>query len=152
MRTSCGSFSFELDPKASPEASASIVSLVEKGYFDGTVFHRIVPGFVIQGGDPTATGTGGPGYRTLDPPGAGTRYPKGTVAMAKAGNEPAGAAGSQFFIVTSDQGGAQLTPVYAVVGHVTAGEDVVDTIGSLGDASERPTRIVEIERATVEVS
>ena len=76
------------------------MELARKGFFDGTIFHRIVPGFVIQGGDPTGKGTGGPGYKTVEPPPAGTLYTHGIVAMAKAANEPPGTAGSQFFIVT----------------------------------------------------
>jgi peptidyl-prolyl cis-trans isomerase B (cyclophilin B) len=149
MQTNCGSFSFELDVKTSPKGSASFDSLVKKGFFDKTIFHRIVPDFVIQGGDPTASGTGDPGYKTVDRPSPSQDYPKGTVAMAKAGNEAPGTAGSQFFVVTSDQGGAQLTPDYAVVGHVTKGMDVVDKIAALGSPTEQPTQVVEIEKATV---
>ncbi|MFL5824982.1 MAG: peptidylprolyl isomerase [Thermoleophilaceae bacterium] len=149
MQTNCGSFSFDLDVKTSPKGSASFDSLAKKGFFDKTIFHRIVPDFVIQGGDPTAGGTGGPGYKTVDKPSPSQDYPKGTVAMAKAGNESPGTAGSQFFVVTSDQGGAQLTPDYAVVGHVTKGMDVVDKIAALGSPTEQPTQVVEIEKATV---
>src|SRR5262245_13542768 len=87
FETNCGSFTVKLDQKQSPNATASIVSLVKAGYFDNTVFHRIVPGFVIQGGDPTATGTGGPGYSTVDTPPADARYTHGVVAMAKSSSE-----------------------------------------------------------------
>jgi peptidyl-prolyl cis-trans isomerase B (cyclophilin B) len=149
--TNCGSFSWELDVKAAPKTSASIVSLADKGFYDDTIFHRIVPGFVIQGGDPTATGTGGPGYQTRDKPAADTVYEKGTVAMAKAGPEAAGTAGSQFFVVTDDTGGRALTPEYAVVGKVDDGLDVVERIGMLGDAAEQPTQTVVIEKMTVAV-
>ena len=149
--TNCGRFSWELDVKASPRTSASIASLAEKGFYDGTIFHRIVPGFVIQGGDPTATGSGGPGYQTRDEPAPDTTYTKGTVAMAKAGPEPPGTAGSQFFVVTEDAGGAGLTPDYAVVGKVEDGLDVVERIGALGDAAEQPTQTVVIEKMTVAV-
>jgi len=149
MQTNCGSFSFKLAVKTSPKASDSIDSLVKKGFFDKTIFHRIVPDFVIQGGDPTASGTGGPGYKTVDSPSPSQDYPKGTVAMAKAGDEAPGTAGSQFFVVTSDQGGAQLTPDYAVVGHVTKGMDVIGKIAALGSPTEQPTQVVEIEKATV---
>ena len=151
VETNCGSFSWDLDVKASPRTSASIVSLAEKGFYDGTIFHRIVPGFVIQGGDPTATGSGGPGYQTRDEPAPDTTYTKGTVAMAKAGPEPPGTAGSQFFVVTDDAGGAALTPDYAVVGKVEDGLDVVERIGALGDAAEQPTQTVVIEKMTVAV-
>ena len=83
VSTNCGDFTITLDPKASPKTTASFVALARKGFFDGTVFHRIVPGFVIQGGDPTATGTGGPGYQTVDTPAPSTRYPLGTVAAGE---------------------------------------------------------------------
>jgi cyclophilin family peptidyl-prolyl cis-trans isomerase len=150
FQTNCGSFTFTLDQKQSPNASASIVSLVNAGYFDHTVFHRIVPGFVIQGGDPTATGTGGPGYTTVDKPPASANYVHGVVAMAKTAAEAAGTAGSQFFVVTTANAG--LPPDYAIVGKVTSGLDVVDRIGKLGDANEQPTEVVEIQKATVSTS
>jgi cyclophilin family peptidyl-prolyl cis-trans isomerase len=151
--TNCGSFTIRLATKTSPEATASFVSLVQKGYFDNTVFHRIVPGFVIQGGDPTGTGTGGPGYTTVDPPPASTRYRLGLVAMAKSATDPTGAAGSQFFVVTAKD--AQLPPDYAVLGQVVRGLAVVQAIGKLGDPSSggqgTPTETVAIEKATVNV-
>jgi cyclophilin family peptidyl-prolyl cis-trans isomerase len=146
MKTNCGTFAFKIDQAQSPNASASFVNLTQKGFFDNTVFHRIVPGFVIQGGDPTGTGTGGPGYETVDTPPASASYTHGVVAMAKGENEAPGAAGSQFFIVTSANAG--LPPDYAIIGKVTKGLDVVDRIGLLGDAQEQPTQIVEIESAT----
>jgi hypothetical protein len=83
LKTTEGSFSFELDVKDSPNTTASFASLVKKGFFDGLAFHRIVPGFVIQGGDPNGDGTGGPGYTTVDAPPADAAYTKGVVAMAK---------------------------------------------------------------------
>ena len=151
VRTNCGDFTITLDAKASPAATASFVALAEDGYFDGTSFHRIVPGFVIQGGDPTGTGTGGPGYTTVDTPQQNTRYTKGVVAMAKTGAEPPGAAGSQFFVVTAEDAG--LPPEYAVVGKVTEGLPVVERIGRLGDpTTEQPTQPVVVEEMTVDVS
>jgi peptidyl-prolyl cis-trans isomerase B (cyclophilin B) len=153
FRTNCGSFTIRLAVKTSPETTASFLSLVKKGYFNGTVFHRIVPGFVIQGGDPTGSGTGGPGYTTIDPPPASTRYTLGVAAMAKAGSEPASSAGSQFFVVTAKD--AQLPPDYAVLGKVVKGLAVVEAVGQLGDPSSGgegvPTETVEIEKATVDV-
>jgi peptidyl-prolyl cis-trans isomerase B (cyclophilin B) len=153
FRTNCGSFTIRLAVKTSPETTASFLSLVKKGYFDGTVFHRIVPGFVIQGGDPTGSGTGGPGYTTVDPPPASTRYTLGLAAMAKAGSEPAGSSGSQFFVVNAKD--AQLPPDYAVLGKVVKGLAVVEAVGQLGDPSSGgegvPTETVEIEKATVDV-
>jgi peptidyl-prolyl cis-trans isomerase B (cyclophilin B) len=145
--TNCGSFTIRMDQAQSPNAAASFVSLVESGFFDRTVFHRIVPGFVIQGGDPTATGTGGPGYTTLDTPPKKADYTHGVVAMAKTASEPAGTAGSQFFIVTVAD--ASLPPDYAIVGKVIRGLAVVDHIGTLGDASQQPTQVVEIQQASV---
>jgi peptidyl-prolyl cis-trans isomerase B (cyclophilin B) len=148
LKTNEGSFSFALDLKDSPHTTASFAALVRKGFFDGLTFHRIVPGFVIQGGDPNGDGTGGPGYTTLDVPPAGARYTKGVVAMAKGGTEPPGTAGSQFFVVTGDD--TQLPPDYALLGKVTSGLDVVEKIGTLGDPStEQPTERVVIEKATL---
>ena len=146
--TNCGEFTIALDRESAPNATASFAALAEDGWFDDTIFHRIVPGFVIQGGDPTGAGGGGPGYTTVDPPPAGTAYTKGVVAMAKAGHEPPGAAGSQFFVVTGDDIG--LPPDYAVIGTVTGGPDVVERIGALGDASERPTETIVVERVELE--
>lgn len=150
LHTNCGSFTFRLAVATSPATTASFVSLARKGYFDKTVFHRIVPGFVIQGGDPTDTGTSGPGYTTVDRPPASTTYTHGLVAMAKTQAEAAGTSGSQFFVVTGKD--AQLPPEYAVLGTVTKGLGVVKRIGKLGDATtEQPTEVVEIEKATVHV-
>jgi peptidyl-prolyl cis-trans isomerase B (cyclophilin B) len=143
VETNCGTFAFELDVRKAPNATASIAFLAGRRYFDRTIFHRIVPGFVIQGGDPTASGSGGPGYSTVDKPPRNASYTQGVVAMAKSGNEPAGTAGSQFFVVTGPD--AKLPPEYAVVGKVTDGLDVVERIGKLGDQSEQPTTTVEIE-------
>jgi peptidyl-prolyl cis-trans isomerase B (cyclophilin B) len=151
IRTSCGSFTIRLDQRTSPHATASFASLAPRGFFDDTIFHRIVPGFVIQGGDPTASGTGGPGYSTRDPVPKSASYGPGVVAMAKAGNEPPGTAGSQFFVVTG--AGSGLTPDYALLGKVTKGMDVVQAIGRLGDpasgATGTPLQSVVIEKATV---
>ena len=116
-------------------------------FFDGTRFHRIVRGFVIQGGDPSGTGTGGPGYTVVDKPPASTRYTKGVVAMAKTGADPAGTSGSQFFVVTTADAG--LPPEYALLGKVTRGLAVVERIGKLGNAREQPTRRVVIKSMTL---
>jgi peptidyl-prolyl cis-trans isomerase B (cyclophilin B) len=149
--TNKGSFTFELATETSPCTTASIAGLVQKGFFDGLTFHRIVPDFVIQGGDPAGDGTGGPGYSTVDAPPKDTEYVKGLVAMAKAGNEPAGTSGSQFFVVTGANVG--LPPDYAVLGHVTDGLDVVEKIGELGDPSDpngTPTERIEIKDMKLE--
>jgi peptidyl-prolyl cis-trans isomerase B (cyclophilin B) len=147
VKTNCGTFAFKLDVKQSPNAASSIAYLAGKKFFDGTVFHRIVPDFVIQGGDPTGQGSGGPGYSTVDKPPSSASYKKGVVAMAKTGDEPAGTAGSQFYVVTGADAG--LPPDYAIVGKVTSGLDVVERIGKLGDQSEQPTTTVEIESLRV---
>ena len=149
--TSCGTFVVTLDLESAPATAASLVALAEAGFYDNTVFHRIVPGFVIQGGDPTQSGSGGPGYQTVDVPAPDATYTHGVVAMAKAGPEPPGTAGSQFFVVTGADVG--LPPDYAVVGEVTEGLDVVDLIGALGDpATEQPTQAVVIESVTASSS
>ena len=104
MRTSCGTIRIALDPKAGGPIPNSVAYLVTQGFYDGLTFHRVVPGFVLQGGDPQGTGSGGPGYQVVGPVPAGYQYKLGDVAMAKAGNEPGGTAGSQFFVVSSDEG------------------------------------------------
>ena len=146
--TNCGSFVVTLDQKAAPKTAASLVQLARDGFFDDTVFHRIVPNFVIQGGDPTQSGTGGPGYSTVDKPPADAAYVRGVVAMAKTPEEAPGTSGSQFFVVTGDDVG--LPPDYAIVGTVTEGQDVVDTIGALGDpATELPVQAIVVSTVTV---
>jgi cyclophilin family peptidyl-prolyl cis-trans isomerase len=146
--TNLGSFRIRLDVEDSPCVTSSFASLVRRNFFDGTVFHRIVPHFVIQGGDPSGTGAGGPGYTVIEPPPANSLYTEGVVAMAKSESEPRGAAGSQFFVVTATNAG--LPPDYAILGVVTKGLNVVRRIGRLGDpATEKPTRRVVVLRMTV---
>jgi len=149
VQTNCGTFAFKLDVKDSPDTTAAFAGLVKRGYFDGLIFHRIVPDFVIQGGDPTGTGQGGPGFHTVDPPPQDADYSFGVVAMAKAGNEPAGAAGSQYFVVTGQN--AQLPADYAILGKLTKGADVVRAIGKLGQPTQEgtPTEAVVMQKVTV---
>jgi cyclophilin family peptidyl-prolyl cis-trans isomerase len=144
--TSCGDFVVTLDPLFAMSTSASVAALAESGFYDNTVFHRVVPGFVIQGGDPTGTGTGGPGYKTVDKPADHQKYTRGVVAMAKTADEAAGTSGSQFFVVTGADVGLPLD--YAIVGTVTKGMGTVKRIEALGTASEQPSRPVVIEKAT----
>ncbi len=150
FQTSCGPFTVKLDPASAPKTAASMVSLAKSGFYDGTTFHRVVPGFVIQGGDPTGTGTGGPGYQTVDVPPQGTTYTEGVVAMAKGAIEPAGTSGSQFFVVTAPDAG--LPPDYAVVGTVTEGMETVSAIEALGTGDGPPSQPVVIQKVTVEES
>jgi peptidyl-prolyl cis-trans isomerase B (cyclophilin B) len=148
VRTSCGSFDIALDTKRAPKTTNSFAYLAEEGFYDDLTFHRIVPGFVIQGGDPLGTGTGGPGYKVVEKPPANLAYTKGVVAMAKSSAEPPGTSGSQFYVVTGADAG--LPPEYALVGKVSSGLDVVERIGSLGTASEKPKQTVLIEKITIE--
>lgn len=151
LKTNCGSFTISLNVKVSPRTTASFFTLTRTGFFDRTTFHRIVPRFVIQGGDPTATGGGGPGYKTVDRPPRTTVYRQYLVAMAKTAIEPPGTSGSQFFVVTGPN--VQLPPDYAVLGTVTAGRKVVDQIGRLGEpTTEQPIRPIVIEKASVRVT
>src|SRR5262249_3989126 len=148
VETSCGSFDIALDTKRAPKTVNSFVHLSEEGFYDGLDFHRIVPGFVIQGGDPLGTGTGGPGYKVVEKPPANLSYTKGTVAMAKSSAEPPGTSGSQFFVVTGADAG--LPPEYALVGKVSKGIGVVETIGKLGTPEEKPKQTIVIEKISIE--
>ncbi len=149
IETTEGDFTISLDTESWPVTANNFAYLTEDGFYDGLGFHRIVPEFVIQGGDPTGSGSGGPGYSIVETPPQDTKYPIGTVAMAKTGAEAPGTSGSQFFIVTGAQG-ATLTPDYAVAGKVSEGLDIVTAIGELGSADQTPTRQVVIEKATLE--
>jgi cyclophilin family peptidyl-prolyl cis-trans isomerase len=148
--TSCGSFAVTLDPELAPNTSASLVALANAGYFDDTIFHRVVPGFVVQGGDPTQSGAGGPGYSTVDVPPSDAAYTQGVVAMAKSGVEAPGTAGSQFFVVTGADAG--LPPEYAVVGEVTEGMDAVLRIDALGVGDGPPSQPVVVNTVTASSS
>jgi len=149
--TSCGSFEIVLDARDSPKTVSSFVHLAREGVYDDTTFHRIVPNFVIQGGDPLGTGRGGPGYSVDEPPPGKVEYTRGTVAMAKTATEPPGRSGSQFFVVTAADAG--LPPQYALLGEVSSGEDVVDRIARLGDPASgqtgTPLATVVIRKITV---
>jgi cyclophilin family peptidyl-prolyl cis-trans isomerase len=149
VETNCGTFDIALATSEAPITTNSFAYLAEEGFYDELTFHRIVPEFVIQGGDPTGTGTGGPGYSVTEAPPANLKYTVGTVAMAKGGTDPSGRSGSQFYVVSGPQG-ETLPPEYALVGHVTKGLDVVEKIGELGNAEEKPTEVVEIEKMSIE--
>jgi cyclophilin family peptidyl-prolyl cis-trans isomerase len=155
MVTSCGTIKLELDPKEAPNTVNSLVFLADQKFFDGLTFHRIVKNFVIQGGDPTGTGSGGPGYKTVDPPPKGVKYGLGDLAMAKGQSEPSGTAGSQFFIVTGDARALTASGTYALVGDVISGQLVAKRIEQLpsvdGSDDGAPAQTVYIVKVTVEV-
>ena len=150
IETNKGTIDVEFFPDDAPTTVNNFVSLARAGYYDGTPFHRIVAGFVIQGGDPTGTGTGGPGFKFADEP-ISRDYEKGTLAMANAGPNTNG---SQFFIVLADLRG-KLPKNYTIFGRVTGGMDVVDAIaktptrrGGSGENST-PTEPVTLIKATI---
>jgi cyclophilin family peptidyl-prolyl cis-trans isomerase len=149
MSTSCGDIAIELHPAIAPQTVNSFVFLATEGYFDGTVFHRIIPGFVAQGGDQAATGLGSPGYTTPDefpPPGVG--YDRGALAMANAGP---GTTGSQFFIVLED---TELPPQFAIFGRVVDGFDVLDRLQEipLGVSPTSPDPVASTPLKTIYVN
>ena len=149
VRTSCGEFRIALDSRRAPRTTGSFAYLARKGFYDRTTFHRIAPGFVIQGGDPLGNGRGGPGYSVVEPPPKRLRYTRGVVAMAKTQFEPAGTSGSQFFVVTADD--AKLPPEYALLGRVTAGQAVVDRIAAadIDQQTEAPVDPIVIDSISV---
>ena len=143
LHTNHGDITISFFPAEAPQAVNNFLFLAGEGFYDGVVFHRVVPGFVIQGGDPTGTGRGGPGYSFRDELGTGRRYLRGTVAMANAGPNTNG---SQFFVCLADVG---LPNAYTIFGEVTDGMDAVDAIAGLELRGERPTSDAVIERVTV---
>jgi len=145
MMTSKGTLEIVLDALAAPVTVNSFVFLARWHYYDGIVFHRIIPGFVLQGGDPTGSGSGGPGYRFDDELPKPGRYELGSLAMANAGPNTNG---SQFFVISGPDG-IRLPPLYALFGKVVKGLDVVATINDLGTASGRPKEDIVIESVTI---
>jgi len=146
MVTSHGTMVIALDPLAAPRTVNSFVFLARYHYYDGIVFHRIIPGFVLQGGDPTGSGSGGPGYRFPDELPPEGRYKVGSLAMANAGPDTNG---SQFFVISGPDG-VRLPPLYAYFGEVVSGLDVVEAINNVGSRSGSPTERVVIESVTIE--
>jgi cyclophilin family peptidyl-prolyl cis-trans isomerase len=153
LQTNKGTIEVEFFPTDAPVTVNNFVCLAEDGYYDNTPFHRIVKGFVIQGGDPTGTGSGGPGYQFADEPIA-RDYERGTLAMANAGPDTNG---SQFFVVLEDLRG-KLPKNYTIFGRVTGGMDVVEAIASTptrtGGSGENstPTEPVTLEKVTISES
>ena len=143
LETSAGTMTAELLPGEAPLTVNNFVFLAGEGFYDGVVFHRVIAGFMIQGGDPTGTGTGGPGYRFRDEP-VRLGYKRGTLAMANAGPNTNG---SQFFIMHADYG---LPPNYTIFGRLTAGHDVLDAIATAPKgANDRPHDPVTIDTVTI---
>lgn len=152
LNTSRGTITAELHTDDAPQTVNNFVNLAREGFYDGTPFHRIVEGFVVQGGDPTGSGAGGPGYRFADELAGNRTYERGTLAMANAGPNTNG---SQFFICLRDLTNS-LPKNYTIFGKVTAGQDVVDTLGqtptTAGRSGEKstPTEPVTLESVTID--
>jgi cyclophilin family peptidyl-prolyl cis-trans isomerase len=143
IETSAGTMNAELYATEAPKTVNNFVFLAREGFYDGVIFHRVIRGFMIQGGDPTGTGTGGPGYRFADEP-VTRKYQRGTLAMANAGPNTNG---SQFFVMHADYG---LPPNYTIFGKLTEGEDVLDSIADAPTGSnDRPKEPVRIERIEI---
>ncbi len=148
METSLGTIVIALDAINAPATVNNFVFLAAHHYYDGVVFHRIINGFMCQGGDPTGTGRGGPGYRFADEP-VKQRYQIGSVAMANAGPNTNG---SQFFLI-SGQSGVQLPPQYNHFGQIVKGLDVLDAMQRVDtDRNDRPREDVVIQRVTISVA
>jgi len=149
IKTNYGTIVFDTYDADAPNTVKNFITLADKGFYNGVIFHRIIPGFMIQGGDPTGTGTGGPGYTfpdELNPATASYKagYKQGVVAMANAGPNTNG---SQFFIMLSDY---PLPNNYTIFGHVVSGQDVVEKIGAVQTgANDKPVTPVTMESVTV---
>jgi cyclophilin family peptidyl-prolyl cis-trans isomerase len=145
MVTNKGTLEIVLDALGAPSTVNSFVFLARWHYYDGVIFHRVIPGFVLQGGDPTGTGTGGPGYKFNDELPKPGRYELGSLAMANSGPHTNG---SQFFVISGPDG-QRLPPLYALFGKVVKGLDVVEAIDALGSRSGAPQERVVIESVTI---
>lgn len=143
--TDVGTIRIALDAKAAPVTVNNFVVLARYRYYDGLTFHRVIPGFMIQGGDPTGMGNGGPGYTVADELPEAGEYEIGSVAMANAGPDTNG---SQFFVVTGEDG-VSLAPDYSLFGRVISGTEPVREIEEDGDASGTPSTVHTIERVTI---
>ena len=156
ISTSCGDITVALDAKNAPKGVNNFVFLAKQGFYDGLTWHRVVPNFVIQGGDPLGNGTGSAGYNNLVTELPANGYPLGTLAYAKGSSAPAGSAGSQFFVVTTDRPGsleqkANGSYQYGAFGHVTAGIAVAKKMEGFAPASGdgAPTRPLYIFKVTI---
>lgn len=145
IETSLGNIEVEFYPKVAPQHVNSFLFLAKEGYYDGVIFHRVIPGFMIQGGDPTGSGSGGPGYR-LKAEFNDMKHVRGVLSMART-NDP-NSAGSQFFLM--HQASTHLDGQYTVFGKATSGLEVIDKIVSLPrDRSDRPHNPAQINKITV---
>jgi cyclophilin family peptidyl-prolyl cis-trans isomerase len=143
IETDAGTMTAELLSNEAPNTVNNFVFLAREGFYDGVIFHRVIKGFMIQGGDPTGTGRGGPGYKFRDEP-VNRKYTRGILAMANAGPNTNG---SQFFIMHADYG---LPPSYTIFGRLTGGEDVLDSIATAATgAQDRPLQPVTINRVEI---
>ena len=151
IETNCGTVEIQLAASRAPKTVASFVALARSKYFDGLGFHRIVPGFVVQGGDPSGDGSGGPGYSVVEAPPGDLKYTDGVVAMAKTELDEPGTSGSQFFIVTAPDAG--LPPDYALLGRVTKGQAAVKAMEQVpAEPDGRPTKPVVMNKVTIRTS
>jgi peptidyl-prolyl cis-trans isomerase B (cyclophilin B) len=153
LATNCGSIAIRLDVARAPRTTSSFAYLVKRGFYNDLTFHRVAANFVIQGGDPEGDGSGGPGYTIVERPPANLQYTRGTVAMAKTETDPAGASGSQFFIVTAQD--TELPPQYALVGSVVGSMAGVNAIASLATnppQDGQPVHPVVISQARLSTS
>ena len=139
METSCGTITFALDRDLGGEVTDAVAGLAADGFYDGLTFHRVVPDFVLQGGDPDGTGAGGPGFSTVKAPPTDYAYALGDLAMAKTQDEAPGTGGSQFFVISGAQG-QQLPPEYAVVGHATDADSLATIAAHRGARRSRTAR------------
>ena len=146
IQTTAGTMVAELFAGDAPNTVNNFVFLASDHFYDGVIFHRVIEGFMIQGGDPTGTGTGGPGYKFADEP-VKRKYTRGTLAMANSGPNTNGC---QFFVMHKDYG---LPPNYTIFGKLTSGEEVVDAIATARTgASDRPVNPVSITGITITVA
>ena len=152
IETSKGNIVFQTYDADSPKTVENFITLANKGFYDGLIFHRVKDGFMIQGGDPTGTGMGGPGYKFADElnpatPSYKAGYIRGTVAMANSGPNTNG---SQFFIMQRDN---SLPHSYTIFGKVISGMDVVDAIAATKtDANDKPVQDVVMKKVTVTIN
>lgn len=155
LSTNCGKIEIALDVAQAPKTAASFAYLVKMGFYNDLTFHRIVSGFVIQGGDPAGNGSGGPGYTVVEKPPLNTQYTRGVVAMAKTVTDPPGTSGSQFFIVTGANAG--LPAQYAILGRVVGGQSTVRAISKVATKvgpdgeDSTPSIPIVIDKATLSV-